>query len=279
MSFLQIAKALEEENLLTKDKAVVMDLTGLETPDEKFLMVLFKVMMPVPNQAELREFFIGSNRRYHKHMGRIDNFRVFTLEELAGYKEREVDNAIIWLTRKLAKALQVGYADYNKTNENNPENHVLLDFERYEEIFVVPYSTDDHAYVLKAKESWDKANVPEEKAKNGYDLIMDERREQVLKHGFDSERDRNLYPNGELVAVAKCIVEQTNEGWPVQWPVDWWAKIMAKERVGQLAVAGALLMAEEERTGEFNKYEKDWRSIADTIDGFLPKTNSDETKE
>jgi hypothetical protein len=273
-----------EENRLIGNKAVVMDLTTLETPDESFCMVLFKLLMPVPNEAELREFYMGTTRRISKHMGRIDEFRVFTSEEMTKQKQREIEHGVEWLNRKLNKALKEGIADHNKPEEKWADLIIPLDKERYSEIKVVEWNTEDTSYVTKAKEVYQDRTEAQQaildiENSRAMKMIQNERREQVMKHGFTIEKDRELYKNGELVMVANALINKDITSWPKgAMEMRWWWKFMEKSRIDQYKIAGALLMAEEERLVAFNKYERDIEAVAKAMESLIrdtPKPNEE----
>lgn len=97
-----------------------------------------------------------------------------------------------------------------------------------------------------------------EKPDSGLQLIRIERSEQIHKHGFSLENDAKYYSNGELVqAAAFCLklagferftfLQDLHIGWPVGWSEYFKNKIITKNRKEQLIVAGAFLMAENDR--------------------------------
>ena len=93
--------------------------------------------------------------------------------------------------------------------------------------------------------------------KSGIELIAAERQEQITKHGFSLDRDK-YYSKKELVQAAKYCLMLANFNWygngGVFWPESWDKhfehKIINKTVIGKLTVAGALLMAENERRGD-----------------------------
>lgn len=110
--------------------------------------------------------------------------------------------------------------------------------------------------------------------KSGIELINEERQEQIHKHGFSLEKDREYYQNGELKQAAKyCLMlaefghyEGKNVFWPSGWDKSYEHKIINKTKVGKLIVAGALFMAEGERVGDKKAYELLIKDIAEEID-------------
>lgn len=92
--------------------------------------------------------------------------------------------------------------------------------------------------------------------KTGIELISDERKEQIEKHGFSVTKDAEFYEDYELIQAALFCIDLTTEtGYGlktgIMWPEDWGKKfkkkIMAKDKIGQLKVAGALIAAEIDR--------------------------------
>jgi hypothetical protein len=98
--------------------------------------------------------------------------------------------------------------------------------------------------------------------KTGIELIAEERREQIEKHGWSKGHDSN-YQNKELQQAAYyCLMLAEYKGYKGQnrfWPEDWGThfehKIINKPVISKLIVAGALLMAENARRGDtFHNY-------------------------
>lgn len=93
--------------------------------------------------------------------------------------------------------------------------------------------------------------------KTGIELIGDERREQIEKHGWSLGHDSN-YQHKELQQAAYyCLMLADYKGYKGQnrhWPEDWSNhfehKTINKSITGKLTVAGALLMAENDRRGD-----------------------------
>jgi len=99
----------------------------------------------------------------------------------------------------------------------------------------------------------------------GIAMITTERAEQIHKHGFDTEHDKQ-HTGGELLEVARSLIYLRLDWtvYPVDWPVELFHKINKKSRVEQLAVAGALIaaeidrqLAEEERDDETTRKESE----------------------
>lgn len=94
--------------------------------------------------------------------------------------------------------------------------------------------------------------------KTGIELIAEERQEQIYKHGFSLQADAEFYKNKELKQAGEyCLMLAEFPGyvgknlfWPESWDKHFMFKIHAKAQVDKLIVAGALLMAENERRGD-----------------------------
>lgn len=113
--------------------------------------------------------------------------------------------------------------------------------------------------------------------KTGIELIAEERQEQIEKHGFSLENDQ-YYSNGELIEASKFCIEQAKKPKPeyetCKWPENWddyfEDKIRNKTTVGKLTVAGAFLMAENDRIGS-NLHDLEIKEIAAEIDRLQAK--------
>jgi hypothetical protein len=88
--------------------------------------------------------------------------------------------------------------------------------------------------------------------KTGIELITEERREQIEKHGFSIIEDAEYYQNFELLQAALFCIDQatpfghglkTYKNWPANWDKRFEHKILAKTELEQLAVAGAFIAA------------------------------------
>ena len=81
----------------------------------------------------------------------------------------------------------------------------------------------------------------------GAELIAQERQEQVDKHGWD-ETDKN-YTHNELLSAALFSLDPAEfyAAWPRGWDKYYRDKILNKDRIGQLKVAGAFIAAEIDR--------------------------------
>lgn len=107
--------------------------------------------------------------------------------------------------------------------------------------------------------------------KTGIELIVEERQEQIEKHKWTKQHDRQINDEGELVQAAEfCLKAQGrgvgfDDGWPYNWSHEYRRKILNKDLVSQLKIAGALYMAENDRLNE-PKYWKEINLIAAEID-------------
>lgn len=105
--------------------------------------------------------------------------------------------------------------------------------------------------------------------KIGIELIAEERREQIEKHAYTKEHDKQ-YVNKELVQAAEYCLSLTGL-WnkSVFWPTDWdnsiAIHIAGKTVIEQIAIAGAFLIAENDRRGD-NRWGERIKNLAFEID-------------
>lgn len=96
--------------------------------------------------------------------------------------------------------------------------------------------------------------------KTGVELIAQERDEQINKHGFSIEKDKEFYQEKELLSAALCCLFQDEslfldqdtpahpaDYWPGNWDDKFLDNISRKNRIEQLQIAGALIAAEIDR--------------------------------
>jgi len=112
--------------------------------------------------------------------------------------------------------------------------------------------------------------------KTGIELIAQERKEQIEKHGWSIEHDKD-YSNGQLIQAAEFCREQAYNSttgckteackWPDGWIKHFENKVRSKDFVSQLIVAGAFYMAENDRL-ESTKYQSIIDLVANQIDKF-----------
>lgn len=82
--------------------------------------------------------------------------------------------------------------------------------------------------------------------KSGIELISKERCEQITKHGW-SLKDDQSYSDEQLLKAALFCIDQKRFEWPFGWLAMFRDKIIRKDRIQQLTVAGALIAAEIDR--------------------------------
>ncbi len=78
--------------------------------------------------------------------------------------------------------------------------------------------------------------------KSGVVLIVEEREEQINKHGFTMERDK--YPDTTLADLAVYLLVP-NTSFPKGISSVWRDKLNSKKRTEKLIIAGAFLIAAE----------------------------------
>ena len=86
----------------------------------------------------------------------------------------------------------------------------------------------------------------ESSVKSGVELIAKERIEQIVKHGW-SLYDDTSYSDEQLLKAALFCIDQKRFEWPFGWISKFRDKIIWKNRIQQLTVAGALIAAEIDR--------------------------------
>ena len=85
------------------------------------------------------------------------------------------------------------------------------------------------------------------------EIIHQERFEQINKHGYSlvwQMAHPEYYENDELVNAAKFCINPEEKQWPLLWDDSAAIKIKNKDRIGQLACAGAFLLSHEEMFGK-----------------------------
>jgi hypothetical protein len=82
--------------------------------------------------------------------------------------------------------------------------------------------------------------------KTGIELIAEERKEQIEKHGFTAEKDAQ-YVNCELEQGALHAIEPSMFRSPENWGSWFEEKMKGKDEVERLIVAGALIAAAIDR--------------------------------
>lgn len=83
--------------------------------------------------------------------------------------------------------------------------------------------------------------------KSGVELISEERKEQIEKHGWNLKNDED-YSNKELIKAALFCINQDVFEWPFYWTEEFRNKILSKKtEIDRLKIAGALIAAEIDR--------------------------------
>lgn len=85
----------------------------------------------------------------------------------------------------------------------------------------------------------------------GVKCIATEREEQISKHGWSLEDDQS-YSDEQLLKAALFCIDQKRFEWPFGWIAKFRDKVLLKNRIQQLAVAGALIAAEIDRLQMIN---------------------------
>jgi len=79
---------------------------------------------------------------------------------------------------------------------------------------------------------------------SGLGMIVNERAEQIFKHGFTIETDSKYSERSVFTRAAIAIIHQAKREWPEHdIPIGIYYKIMTKTRIQQYACAGAFLAA------------------------------------
>lgn len=84
---------------------------------------------------------------------------------------------------------------------------------------------------------------------HGIIAMLNERNDQINKHGFNVEHDVKFNSNGELVTVARALMKfhATTHDFPASWDIEFVRKMILKSYTERLIIAGALLAAEVDR--------------------------------
>jgi hypothetical protein len=96
----------------------------------------------------------------------------------------------------------------------------------------------------------------------GIELIAEERREQIEKHGFDVLHNQEYYEGGQLIGAALFAITGDDKFYPQEWG-DWWLKKMFAKvgsrvqlNIERFKIAGALIAAEIDRLQAGRKWIK-----------------------
>lgn len=103
-------------------------------------------------------------------------------------------------------------------------------------------------------------------SKTGVDLITDERKKQIKKHGFTAEHhalnSEKWYSRFQLQTAAKYLLDEDipeselRIKVPINWDVDWFERLNKRERKERLVIAGALIAAELDRLNYIEEHGK-----------------------
>lgn len=88
--------------------------------------------------------------------------------------------------------------------------------------------------------------------KTGIELIAEERREQIEKHGRTVQHDKevncfNQLPDAAIMLLGGIVHEDEENACPFKWDTELWYKMMAKPYIERLVIVGALVAAEIDR--------------------------------
>lgn len=83
--------------------------------------------------------------------------------------------------------------------------------------------------------------------KTGVERIQQERTEQIEKHGYSRQKDREQNMHGQLAMAAMFCITLDRSYWPATWNMEYRDKIAGKNQVERYSIAGALLAAEIDR--------------------------------
>lgn len=119
--------------------------------------------------------------------------------------------------------------------------------------------------------------------KTGIELINEERKEQIEKHGWSLDHDAS-YADGQLKQAALFCYEQArmklgrifqeNTHWPEGWIKHFEYKIRNKPAIEQLTVCGAFWLAEFDRTDN-KDFQIKANEVAIEIDALINELNKE----
>lgn len=96
--------------------------------------------------------------------------------------------------------------------------------------------------------------------KTGIELISDERKQQIEKHGFTVEKDQK-YVNDELVTVATNLLTGNFFDYPATWSSTMCDKLRKKNQLESLIISGALIAAEIDRLQDLEKSQSKFNDL------------------
>lgn len=83
--------------------------------------------------------------------------------------------------------------------------------------------------------------------KPGIELIIEERKEQIEKHGYTALHDDEFESDGKLVMAAEAAIDGDDGDFPAHWEAGAINRICSKPYKERLIIGGALYLAERER--------------------------------
>lgn len=101
------------------------------------------------------------------------------------------------------------------------------------------------------------------------ELINKERAEQIAKHGRTLKKDKELNADGQLAEAAnKLLLPDGSDVPPAPkgWSVNIWKAMCEKPRRQRMIIAGALLLAEEDRLGIPGAFRHSIKTLCEEID-------------
>lgn len=84
---------------------------------------------------------------------------------------------------------------------------------------------------------------------HGIIAMLNERNDQIHKHGYTVKNDVLHNPNGELIVAARALMKEVcvPHDFPEHWGIAFVRKLVLKSYTERLVIAGALLAAEVDR--------------------------------
>ncbi len=119
------------------------------------------------------------------------------------------------------------------------------------------YESEDFIEQVEAKIKYGFITLNNNKQMTGIELITKEREEQITKHNYSVESDKNNNTEYQLVDAVNILIipEENMEVFransslycPIGWSIEKWNNALAKPFKERLAIGGALLAAEIDR--------------------------------
>lgn len=83
--------------------------------------------------------------------------------------------------------------------------------------------------------------------KSATELIKKERFEQTNKHHYSAQHDDEVNDSYQLQIAAEAIIDADDNQFPADWDMVSIQKMCDKPKIERLVIAGAFLVAEQER--------------------------------